>query len=68
MDVFGHDDPCEEMEVCSFLCGLQVIDEEVFDCAVGEEGESVVTGEGEESGVVFLLDSFHFLWWIGHEV
>lgn len=63
--MFWHDYPCQEVEASFFSCGLELIDEGVFDLIVVEEWELVVGGECEVSGVVFLFDSFHFLV-VGH--
>ena len=58
MDVFGHDDPGEDEEGAFFAMHEESVTQEGGDVWVGEEGEAVLAGEGDEAGAA-RFDAVH---------
>jgi hypothetical protein len=55
VDVFGHDDVAEDIEVVASAGGFEGFEEEVAGGGGVEVGEAVITTEGEEVVVAFSL-------------
>ena len=58
MDVFGHDDVAEEVEVVFFAGGFEGVLEDRGGFGGSQVGVAVVTTEGDEVEVACLLSSF----------
>jgi hypothetical protein len=58
MDMFGHDDVAEEVELIFFAHGLERVLEDGRGVRGGEVWVAVVTTEGDEVEVASLLSSF----------